>query len=103
MYYTQQPIKPRQNRWFVLVRFCWLNGWQVTFFDEDQITQHPMRLFFAYADKLIELYEKWGSGRTLSGRSALEAAIEQGRKGEFWINVGAEEYRKIVSTRRLRQ
>lgn len=95
MHFTQQPMTPRKTRWFILVRFFWLGSWQVAFFEDDQITQLPLTLTFAFADKLFDLYEQWGVSKTMSDRAVLEALIESHTRGEFWINVGAEAYQKL--------
>ena len=102
MHFTQQSMTPRKARWFILVRFFWLGAWQVAFFEDDQITQLPLHLTFAFADKLFDLYEQWGVSKTMSDRAGLEALVESHTRGEFWINLGAEEYGKLKIARRLR-
>jgi hypothetical protein len=96
-----EPMESRKkNRFFILMRFIWLGGWQVAFFEEDQHTQIPLQLTFAHADKILEIHERWGAMRTMSERANIEAAIEQSRKGETWINLSVEEYQKLQIAKR---
>jgi hypothetical protein len=62
----------------------------------------PLQLTFAFADKLLLLHEQWGVSNTLSDRAQLEAKIESHTQGEFWINIGAEEYQKLRAEKRRR-
>ena len=52
------------------------------------------KLTFATADKLLEMYERWGEARLLEDRSALEYAINMGR-GSLWLILSSEQYAKL--------
>ena len=99
-YFTSQPIPPRKSRWFVLVRFLWLGSWRVAFFEDDRVRQLPLGLTFAFADKLVRIFEEWGVSRTMSDRADLEAKIESHSQGEFWISLGTEQYQKLKVAKR---
>jgi hypothetical protein len=51
------------------------NGWHISFLEEDLKTPLPLKLTFAIPDKLLEIHERWGEGRLVEDKSALEYAI----------------------------
>lgn len=93
----------KRTRWFILVRFLWFGSWHVAFFEEDQKTQLPVRVRLDTDDRLRELHEKWGVARTMSDRTSLEVQLAGRQAGEFWINIGRDEYLKLRIARHDRK
>ena len=83
---------PSQHR--VYLFFMLRNGWHVSFLEPDLKTPLPLKLTFATPDKLLEIHERWGEGRLLEDRSALEYAIQMGR-GSIWLVLSPEQYGKL--------
>lgn len=96
MTYFMEPMpnarKPKQHR--VYLYFMLRNGWHVSFLEPDLKTPLPLKLTFATPDKLLEIHERWGEGRLLEDRSALEYAIQMGR-GSIWLILSPEQYGKL--------
>ena len=42
-----------------------------------------------------------GISKTMEARKDLDVVIEQGRKGQFWININQEQYSKLKVGKRL--
>ena len=74
------------------------NGWHISFLEEDCRTSLPLKLTFAYADKIMEMYERWGTSRLLEDRAAVLHGIEIGR-GAIWLRLTPEEYAKLKSVK----
>lgn len=47
-------------------------------------TPLPLRLTFAYADKILEMHERWGADRLL-----------EDRQRHLWLNLSAEQYARL--------
>ena len=88
------PNRRRPSRHRVYLYFMLRNGWHVSFLEPDLKTPLPLKLTFATPDKLLEIHERWGEGRLLEDRSALEYAIQMGR-GSIWLVLSPEQYGKL--------
>lgn len=76
--------------------------WYCTFLEPDLKTALPRTLRFATPDKLLEIHERWGEGRLLEDRSALEYGIGIGR-GSIWLLLSSEQYARLKATTLDRQ
>lgn len=95
MNYVNQGAVPRPpSTRRVYMSFFARAGWQIQFLEEDLRTPLPRKLTFAESDKILEIYERWGTEKKLEDRSAFEYAINNGRGG-IWLSLSAEEYEKL--------
>lgn len=96
MSYFMEPMnnlrKPAHRR--VFMRFEAQRGWRITFLEEDCLTALPCKLTFATAEKIMEMYERWGERRMVEDRCAVEHGITRGR-GAFWLKLTVEQYAKL--------
>lgn len=75
MHFTQQGAVRRINEHRICMNFMLSNGWHISFLEGDCRTSLPLKLTFADADKIREMYERFGSERTLADRAAVEHGI----------------------------
>jgi len=94
MHFTQQGAVHRVNEHRIRMNFMLRNGWHVSFLEADCRTSLPLKLTFADADKIRDMYERFGSERTLADRAAVEHGIEIGR-GAIWHQLTVEQYAKL--------
>jgi hypothetical protein len=94
MHFTQQGAVRRVNEYRICMNFMFRNGWHISFLEADCRTSLPLKLTFADADKIREMYERFSSERTLADRAAVEHGIEIGR-GAIWLRLSAEQYAKL--------
>jgi len=86
MFYTQQPAKKRlDDKRSISMSFVHNQGWHCEFLDEDLKGSLRKKLTFAFSDKIIETFERWGSKSNI-GLNILEHAISNGRGG-IWLTL----------------
>jgi hypothetical protein len=72
-----------------------LNGRRTNVYEQDAVRGTDLlQLQSKDAAKLREMYDRFGMGKKLEERQALEYAIECGR-GSIWIELTEQQYRKL--------
>jgi hypothetical protein len=76
------------------MNYQYRNGWHVSILESDCGTALPLKLTFQSEDKVMAMYERFGSG-ILEERQALDMGLTMGR-GSAWLNLNDEQYGKLM-------
>ncbi len=79
----------------VLMNFMCRRGYHISFLEEDCRTTLRRTLTFASADKILEMYDRWGDNRSEAGRKDLMREIAMGRPGGVWLVLTEEQYQTL--------
>jgi hypothetical protein len=75
--------------------FMLRDGWHCQFLEEDLKTSLRRKLNFKDQRKIIVMANRFGLGRDLESRQAIEHAISNGRGG-VWLELSEAQYAKLL-------
>lgn len=78
----------------VYMYFVFQDCWHIWFMEPDLRTPLPRKLNFAGADKIREMFERFGESKVLEYRHAMDYAIEVGR-GLIWLDLSDDQYAEL--------